>query len=162
MRDTTKLGIKLSGESLEPERIIPLAKRGKRVRMTPQAEMAELADALGSGPSLSNVGWRFESSFRQFRSIFAPFFLSASARIVPQTLENQEPAVFAYRTLSRLCEVFRPCAVGKKAGDFLSKAGKLSSPFFPACSGVFPPTRRTFFRHPSFDPALHIDRTLLQ
>ena len=44
----------------------PLVKKHKRIRMTPVAEMAELADALGSGPSLSNLGWRFESSFRHW------------------------------------------------------------------------------------------------
>ena len=34
--------------------------------MVADAEMAELADALGSGPSLGYTGWRFESSFRHF------------------------------------------------------------------------------------------------
>ena len=33
------------------------------------AEMAELADALGSGPSPGHTGWRFESSFRQFVNV---------------------------------------------------------------------------------------------
>ena len=31
------------------------------------AEVAELADALGSGPSGSNIPWRFEFSLRHFK-----------------------------------------------------------------------------------------------
>ena len=37
------------------------------------------------------------SSFRQIRSIIAPFFLPAPACVVLQTLENQVSAVFACR-----------------------------------------------------------------
>ena len=33
------------------------------------AEVAELADALGSGPSPVHTGWRFKSSLRQFRVV---------------------------------------------------------------------------------------------
>lgn len=34
-----------------------------------QAEVAKLADALGSGPSLGQTRWRFESSLRHFLKI---------------------------------------------------------------------------------------------
>ena len=74
--------------------------------MTREAEMAELADALGSGPSFSNLKWRFESSFRQFRSLLAPFFLSAPICTDLQTLENQVSAVFACRFSPMPCKAF--------------------------------------------------------
>ena len=52
-----------------PASISLLAKNDKRVTIYSQAEMAELADALGSGPSPVQTGWRFESSFRQFVNV---------------------------------------------------------------------------------------------
>ena len=43
----------------------PLVKGRAGGRMVSIAEVAELADALGSGPSSVQTEWRFESSLRQ-------------------------------------------------------------------------------------------------
>ena len=121
----------------------PLEKTVKGVKIIFGAEMAELADALGSGPSLNHLRWRFESSFRQFGSLSAPFSFLVPACNILQALENQMPADFAYRFPSILCKVLLPCAAGKKAGRVFPIAGRpLFPPLLPAISGAFSPTAR--------------------
>ena len=43
-----------------------------------KAEVAELADALGSGPSPVHTGWRFESSLRHLGGLSTPFVFSCT------------------------------------------------------------------------------------
>lgn len=61
------------GEKVEKNFGSALYKGGVCVIITSRvAEVAELADALGSGPSPRNWGWRFESSLRHsFKSSFS-------------------------------------------------------------------------------------------
>lgn len=64
---------KRRGEKVEKISGSALYKRAGRVIILNRvAEVAELADALGSGPSPRNWGWRFESSLRHsFKSSFS-------------------------------------------------------------------------------------------
>lgn len=82
----TKNGGKKAANFFEKIFVSALYKREVRVIMTVRlAEVAELADALGSGPSPRNWGWRFESSLRhrlrvRFRDELFFLFLGAYRR----------------------------------------------------------------------------------